>query len=172
MSLSFYYEFMAPAVTTAEQLEKFLRGVEQLAKSLGFAPTMVLNVPFDTPERRDFSRRLGAHFTVQDERLKGVAIPTPGQLRDHDQVAGKGRLIPDHGVVLVITDESGAETCFGFFKFPEHILDIHGAILSDTDLAGRWWSRDFVDSPDPRFRKIVEMFRLRGYVTSSKDEYA
>ena len=42
MSLSYYYEFTAPAATTAGELEEFLRGVEQLAKSLGFAPTTVL----------------------------------------------------------------------------------------------------------------------------------
>ena len=62
MSLSFYYEFTAPAETTAEELEEFLQGVEQLAVSLGFQPTTVLNVPFDTKERRDFARRLGGNF--------------------------------------------------------------------------------------------------------------
>jgi hypothetical protein len=49
MSLSFYYEFTAPATTPAEELEAFLREVEHEAKSLGFKPTVVLNVPFDTP---------------------------------------------------------------------------------------------------------------------------
>jgi hypothetical protein len=48
MSLSYYYEFTAPAASPAGELEEFLRGVEQLAKSLGFAPTTVLNVLFDT----------------------------------------------------------------------------------------------------------------------------
>jgi hypothetical protein len=52
MGLSFYYEFMASVTTTARELETFLRGVEQFAQTLGFEPTLVLDVPFDTPERR------------------------------------------------------------------------------------------------------------------------
>ena len=84
MGLSFFYEFTAPADTSASVLEKFLREVEHGAKALGFDPTIVLNVPFDTPERREFANRLGGNFTLEDERLKGVAIPAPGQLRDHD----------------------------------------------------------------------------------------
>jgi len=171
MSLSFYYEFTAPASTTAEELEKFLRDVEQLAKSLGFEPAMVLNVPFDTPERRDFSHRLGGSFTVQDERLKGAAIPAAGQLRDHDQIAGEGRLIPEHGVVLVVTDERGCESCFGFFNFPEQVVDIHDSVLADTGLDGQWWFRDFVDSPDSRYREIAAHFQRKGYLSWIKDEF-
>lgn len=64
MSLSFYYEFTAPTATTAAELEKFLQAVEQLAIPLGFAPTTVLNVSFDTKERRDFARHLGGSFIL------------------------------------------------------------------------------------------------------------
>ena len=172
MSLSFYYEFTAPASTPASELEAFLREVEGEAKALGFDPTSVLNVPFDTPERREFANRLGGNFTLQDERLKGVAMPAPGQLRNHDPESGECRLFPQHGVVLVATDERGCEACFGFFQFPEHITDIHGAILADTGLEGRWWFRDFVDSPDPRYRTIVKRFEERGFVRVVKDEFA
>lgn len=172
MGLSYYYEFTAPAAVMAEELEEFLGGVEQLAKSLGFKPTTVLNVPFDTPERRQFASRLGGSFTLQDEHLKGVAVPAPDQLRDHDPVSGECRLIPEHGVVLVMTDEQGCEACFGFFKFPDHVIDIHGSILADTGLEGRWWFRDFVDSPDPRYREIVRRFEAAGYSNWVKDEFA
>ena len=172
MSLSFYYEFTAPASTPASELDAFLRDVEHEAKALGFDPTTVLNVPFDTPERREFSNRLGGNFTLQDERLKGVAMPAPGQLRNHDPESGECRLFPQHGVVLVATDERGCEACFGFFKFPEHITDIHGAILADTGLEGRWWFRDFVDSPDPRFRALVGHFERAGYTKHVRDEFA
>jgi hypothetical protein len=78
MGLSYYYEFSAPSLTTAEELEAFLKEVEQLAKSLGFSPTTVLNVPFDTNERREFARRLGGSYTIQHERLKGVVLPAEG----------------------------------------------------------------------------------------------
>ena len=172
MSLSYYYEFTAPATTPASELETFLRDVEGEAKALGFNPTTVLNVPFDTPERREFANRLGGNFTLQDERLKGVAMPATGQLRSHDPESGECRLFPERAVVLIATDERGCESCFGFFKFPEHITDIHGAILADTGLEGRWWFRDFVDSPDPRYRQIVEHFAASGYKTAVKDEFA
>lgn len=171
MSLTYYYEFTAAADTPPAKLEEFLRGVEGSAKSLGFEPTTVLNVPFDMPERREFAHRLGASFAIQDERLKGIAIPAPDQLRDHDPVSGECRLNPEHGVVLVVTDEHAYEACFGFFKFPEHVIDIHGAIIVETGLNGRWWFRDFVNSPDPRFRAIVNYFESAGFVQRVKDEF-
>lgn len=171
MGLSFYYEFTAAADTPPAKLEEFLREVEGAAKSLGFEPTTVLNVPFDTPERRQFAHSLGASFALQDERLKGIAIPAPDQLRDHDPVSGECRLIPERGVVLVVTDEQGCEASFGFFKFPEHVIDMHGAVLADTGLECRWWFRDFVDSPDPRFRDIVNRFERAGYVENVRDEF-
>ena len=171
MGLSFYYEFTAPAGTSASELETFLRDVEGEAKALGFNPTTVLNVPFDTPERREFANRLGGNFTLQDEPLKDVAIPAPGQLRNHDPESAECRIFPQLGVILVVTDERGCEACFGFFRFPEHVTDIHGAILADTGLEGRWWFRDFVDSPDPRYRTIVAKFQERGFVKMLKDEF-
>ncbi len=172
MGLSYYYEFTAPASTAAEQLEIFLRDVERIARGLGFAPTTVLNVPFDTPERQEFSRRLGGSQTVQDERLQGIALPAIGLVRDHDPASGECRVFPEHGVVLVVTDERGCETCFGFFRFPQHILDIHGNILATTSLEGAWSFRDFVDSPDPRFRQIVRRFAAGGFLKREKDEFA
>lgn len=171
MSLSYYYEFTAPAQTEAQNLEAFLREVEKEAKSLGFKPTTVLNVPFDTTERRDFSYRIGGKMTLQDERLKGIALPAPGQLRNHDPISGECRLLAAHGVLLVLTDEQGCEVCFGFFQFPEHVLDIHGATLAASGLGGCWWFSGFVDSPDARYRKIVERFRDGGYLKSERDEY-
>lgn len=172
MGLSYHYEFTAPAETPASHLEEFLRDVEQLARTLGFAPTIVLNAPFDTKERRDYARRLGGSYTLEDERLKGVVLPLEGQIRDHDAIAGRCRLIPKHGVVLVVTDERGCETCFGFLKFPKEILDIHDKRIARTGFAGSWAFRDFVNSPDSRFRKIVERFTAAGYAKLVKDEFA
>ena len=108
---------------------------------------------------------------MKDERLKGVAIPAPGQLRNHDPESGECRLLPQHGVVLVVTDEKGSEACFGFFKFPEHITDIHGRTLAETGLLGRWNFKDFVDSPDPRFRAIVRQFEEAGFLQGERDEF-
>ena len=132
----------------------------------------MLNVPFDTPERREFSKRLGGSIYAEDERLKGVAIPRTDQVRDHDPRSGTARLIPARGVVLVVTDEHRCETVFGFLQYPEKVTDIHGAVLAEPGCGKAWAFRDFVDSPDPRYRQIVEKFRERGFVRKENDEYA
>jgi hypothetical protein len=77
MSLSYHFSLAAPASVTAGELEFFLNGVELYAKSLGFNPTTVLNVVFDNKERRDFARRLGGGVYVEDQKLKGVVLPSP-----------------------------------------------------------------------------------------------
>ena len=85
--------------------------------------------------------------------------------------ADLGAGVPERGVVLVVTDERGCEACFGFFKFPERILDIHGNILAETDFGKDWVFRDFVYTPDPRYREIVRKFADAGYVAVENDEY-
>jgi hypothetical protein len=57
-------------VSAREDLVAFLKSVEADAKKMGFQPTTVLNAVFDTPERREFARRVvrGAH--IEDERLR------------------------------------------------------------------------------------------------------
>jgi hypothetical protein len=172
VSLSYYYEFTAPAATSADGLEAFLHDVGRDARAMGFEPVTVLNVPFDTPERKEFSGRLGGSMTVQDERLQGVVLPARGLVRNHDPVAGECRVFPEHGVVLVVTDEHGCESSFGFFRFPESIVDIHGKVIAETGTDGAWHFRDFVDSPDPRFRQIVRRFAAGGFLKSEKDEFA
>jgi hypothetical protein len=172
MGLSYHFCFSAPARTKAGELEAFLKSVETDAKALGFNPTLVLNASFDTSERREFSRRLVTGFPVEDERLKGVVLPALGMVWSHDQQHGAARIIPAKAVVLILTDERQCETILGFFKYPEEVLDIHGKPIAKTGLKNRWISRDFVDSPDPRFRKIVLRFADAGFLESEKDEFA
>jgi hypothetical protein len=74
-------------------------------------------------------------------------------------------------VVLILTDEHQRETIFGFFKFPAEITDIHGKPIAETGLKNRWISRDFVNSPDPRFRKIIRRFADAGFLESERDEF-
>ena len=172
MGLSYYFSFTAPARTKPGDLETFLKSVEVEAKKMGFNPTLVLNAVFDTSERKEFARRLVTGYPIEDERLKGVALPAPGMVWNHDQQHGTARVIPNMAVVLVLTDERRCETIFGFFKYPEDIMDIHGKPIAKTGLKNRWISRDFVDSPDPRFREIVRLFANAGYVESEKDEFS
>lgn len=58
MSLSFHFTLSAAANVTAEELVEFLKSVETDARKMGFRPTTVLDAGFDTPERREFARRL------------------------------------------------------------------------------------------------------------------
>jgi hypothetical protein len=114
---------------------------------------------------------LGSGISIVDERLKGLAMPSESDAWRHNPEDGSCRLVPHHGVVLVVTDEKGCETCFGFFRYPSAVTDIHGKTIADTSLADRWVFRNFVDTPDPRYRAIVKEFAEAGYVESIKDEY-
>jgi hypothetical protein len=172
MGLSYHFSFSAPAKTKPADLETFLKTVEGEAKKLGFNPTLVLNATFDTPERKEFARRLVTGFPIEDERLKGVALPSPGKLWGHDPQYGTARVIPSRCVMLVVTDEHHCETIFGFFKYPEKITDLNGKIVAEIRLKNRWVSRDFVDSPDPRFRTIVRLFEEAHYLEFEKDDFA
>ncbi len=171
MSLSYYFTFTAPATATADELTAFLKRVENEAQRMGFRPTVVLNVAFDTDERRRFARRLTTGFPIEDERLKGVVLPADAAVWEHNPHDGSCHLLPTKGVVLVVTDERRCETAFGFFQYAEAVKDIHGRTLAETGLAGRWHFSEFVDSPDRRFREIVGLFAAGGYVATAKDEF-
>jgi hypothetical protein len=171
MGLSYYYTLAAPATASAEELTAFLKRVEKEAQRMGFEPTVVLNAAFDTPERRRFVRRLTTGFPIEDERLKGVALPAEAAVWEHDPREGTCHLLPTNGVVLVVTDEQGCETLFGFFQYADAVKDIHGRTLAETGLAGGWHLSQFVDSPDLRFREIVRLFAEGGFVESEKDEF-
>lgn len=172
MSLTYRYSFSAPAETPAEELEVFLRSVETEAKALGFDPTIVLNVKFETPEQRDFARRLSASRVVEDDRLKGNVNLRDDQAWHHHRESGTARLIAREGVVLVITDERGREACFGFLRYPGEIRDTAGVKIMDTPFGQRWQFSDFVQTSDPRYRKLVGQFRLAGYLRSEEDGFA
>jgi hypothetical protein len=171
MSLSYYYSFVAPANTSATSLKELLIRLEQEAQRMGFYPTLVLDAPFDTPERREFARRLTTGVRVEDQRLKNAILPADTAVWEHDEREGTCHVLPTHGVVLVVTDEHGCETVFGFFRYPETVKDIKGRVIAETRSSGDWQFSDFVDSPDPRFRKIVRLFADAGFLASEKDEF-
>jgi len=171
MSLSYHFAFSAPMTTTAAELIAFLRGVESDAKKMGFSPTTAIDASFDTPERQEFARQLTTGFRLESEKLKGVVVLRDGQVWNHDPVTGSCRVIPKRGVVLVVTDAQKCETVFGFFQFPVTLLDMNGKALVGTHQADRWSFRNFVDSPDPRFRHIVKRFADAGYLDEERDEF-
>ncbi|MGA2542177.1 MAG: hypothetical protein ABSG78_11540 [Verrucomicrobiota bacterium] len=172
MGLNYYFKFGAPESKTAAELIAFLKGVEKEAQKLGFKPTMVLDALFDTAERKQFARRLTTGLPVEDIRLKGADIPDDSRIWHHDSTSASYRVPPSKGVVLVVTDEMGRETFFGFFQFPEAVRDTKGRVVAETGLKGRWSFRDFVKSPDKRFREIVRLFRDSGFVEEEVDDFA
>jgi hypothetical protein len=172
MGLSYYYEFTAPATVSADELEQFLKALEFKAKTLGFSPTSVLNVSFDTPERRAFARRLGGGYYVEDERLRGDVRLREGQVDHHNAQAGAVRLVPLRAVILAVTDAAGGESCFGFMQFPDSLVDESGITIMPLPTGERWMFKDFIDTPDPRYRGIVREFEQAGYLASSRDELA
>lgn len=172
MGLSYYYEFTAPAKVTTGELEQFLKALEFKAKTLGFSPTSELNVSFDTPERRAFARRLGGGYYVEDERLRGNVRLREGQVDHHNAQAGAVRLVPVRAVVLAVTDAAGSESCFGFMQLPDQLVDESGAMIMPLPTGDQWMFKDFIDTPNPRYRAIVREFEKAGYLASSRDEFA
>ena len=59
-----------------------------------------------------------------------------------------------------------------WLAYPKELRDLNGRVLLATPCSDRWLFRDFVDSPDPRYRKIVKMFAEAGFMESEKDELA
>ena len=168
MGLTYHFSFTAPATAPSEELESFLKTTEGDARLMGFHPTTVVNGPFDTPERRDFARRVARGFVVEDERLCGVELPKEICWRFGD---GYCRLAPEYGVLLVVTDEKGRESVFGFFRYPRVIRDRSGHEIMPVPGDGEWMSADCMKSPDQRYRALVRRFAAAGYLASELDEF-
>jgi hypothetical protein len=171
MSLSYYYTFSAAKTVDASALEKFIKTVEQKAKSLGFQPTFVLNGPFRTEQQKQFVRRITSGLLVNDARLKGVTLLDTSKVWNYNRELGECRVIPEYGVLLVVTDEQGCETTFGFLSYPDALNDLNQKELAVMPHKGRWFFHDFVDTPDIRYRSIVKMFADAGFVEQERDEF-
>lgn len=171
MGLSYHFGFRAPAGTPADELAGFLANVEGDARLLGFDPTMVVHGAFDTAGRQEFGRRVARGLPITDQRLRGAGLPD-GTYWDHNAASGYFRLVPEYGVMLIVTDEHGTETVFGFFRYPETVRDQDGRELMRLPEGGAWISGSFVDSPDPRYRSIVRRFSRAGFLDHETDEFA
>ena len=168
MGLTYHFSFAAPAAVPAADLESFLQNVEGDARLMGFNPTTVVNGPFDTPARREFARRVARGLTVEDERLRSVELSMEACWTCGD---GYCRLAPEHGVLLVVTDERNCEAVFGFFRYPRMIRDRTSREIMTVPGDGAWVSGDCVKSPDQRYRAIVRRFADAGYLASELDEF-
>ena len=172
MGLSYHYTFSAPRSVKPNKLVGFLEGVEKTAKQLGFNPTMVLNARFDNDRRREFVRRLTTGHPLTHENLKGIPMLKDNQVWYHNPIQGDCRVVPIAGILLIVTNEKRVETTFGFFRYPETLINIHGKEIAPVEIGNRWFFRGFVDSGDPRYRQIVQSFKAAGYVEEERDEFA
>lgn len=77
-----------------------------------------------------------------------------------DEISGGANLRSERegSVILVVTDERGCETVFGFARFASILLDTNMRPVMKTPIGNRWFLRDFVDSSDERYREIVRLF--------------
>lgn len=171
MGLTYHYAFRAPATVTPSVLSDFLRGVEKFAVSLGFRPTTVLSAAFDSPERLEFARRLTTGLPLQTDLIKNRRMSDINGVWFYDPDRGSCRVAPKQGVLLVVTDERGCESIFGFFRYPTHLTDSSGQRIGPTDFDQGWMFTDHMKSPDPRYRAIVKKFAEAGYLEFEKDEF-
>ena len=171
MSLSYYYAFSAPGNTSPAELEDFLEFVAIYARSMGFDPALVSSTVFKTAEQQKLARLVTTGARLESPKLKGVVLLRDGQVWSHDNVNGSCRVIPKRGVVLTVTDEKKRESVFGFLQFPVGLVDLNGKEVVKTDQGNRWTYQSFVNSPDERYRKIVQRFADAGYLDLEKDEF-
>jgi len=57
-------------------------------------------------------------------------------------------------------------------QFPDKLVDQSGADIMPLPTGDQWMFKDFIDTPDPRYRAIVREFEQAGYLASCKDEFA
>jgi hypothetical protein len=50
----------------------------------------------------------------------------------------------------------------GFLRYPKTLKDLNGKDVVETGTGDGWSYGSFVDSPDPRYRKIVKHFKDAG----------
>ena len=163
MALDYYYSFKAPGDTAPEALASFLTEVGEHATQLGFQKATLLTVDFLSDDEKEFSRRLALLPELVDEGLKGVSLPEKSHAYRHDATSGRCRLYPGTGVFLVVTDERGVESTFGFMKFPTEIRDESGEVAARIPWAKDWVFEQYVQTPDPRYREVVGIFRSKAF---------
>ena len=158
MGLNFSFKLSAAQTVTAAELKRFLKSVETDAKTMGFEPTDVFVAEFKTQEQIEFARSIHVLFPIRDEKLKGVTLLSPEQVLDYQPSIGRCRVLPQQAVVLLVTDERKNETVFAFARYPKTLVDLNGRVLVEIPFGGCWHFEDFIQSPDPRFRKIIKRF--------------
>ena len=174
MSLDYHYEFRAPEAMPVAELKSFLAKVGKHALELGFSNAVTIDCVFRSVDQLDFARRICVLPWVEDERLKTVDFSTDPAVHRQDRELGECGVFPVHGVVLVVVNETGLETTFGFLKFPpaiEGMTDVGSRVRIENPVGADWRFGQRVQSPDPRYRALVRDFAEAGFLASEEDEY-
>ena len=168
--MAYAFTLRAPASVAAIDLQRFLMSVEDEAQAIGFEPTLTFGLEFKSRKQRVIASRLRIWFPIAADKLKG-ATPRREQVLDWQPPAGRWRVLPDEAQILVLVNEAGAETAFGFGLYPETLNDANGHPLLKIPVGGRWHFSGVIKSPDPRYRNIVKRFSAAGYVEAESDDF-
>jgi hypothetical protein len=174
MSLDYHYEFRAPALTPVETIRTFLSKVGSHALAMGFIDAVFVDCAFQSDEQRHFARRICDLPWMKHERLQSANFSSDPAVHRLDTEAGECGVFPVSGVILVVVNETGLETTFGFLRFPQSLTGTagDGTLVSIQNPAGTDWQfRHRVQSPDPRYRALVRDFAEAGYLAMERDEY-
>ena len=78
---------------------------------------------------------------------------------------GSSGVAANLGTMFVLHD------LLGFLPVVAAVCALEASVLWNFELNDRWTFRDFVDSPDSRYRRIVKRFQAAGYLVSVTDEF-
>jgi len=174
MSLDYYYEFKAAPSNPIEDLRNFLTQVGEEALQLGFATAVTVNSVFRSVDQLQFARRICLLPVLTDARLKTADFSADPAVDRQDRKEGECGIFPVDGILLVVVNQTGLETTFGFLRFPKLIvgMDDNGTeVRMEYPVGSDWQFRQWVQSPDPRYRKLVSLFAAGGYLADERDDY-
>lgn len=172
MGLYYHFKLAAPKSVTTDRLEQFLKSVESAAHKMGFGPTFVLNGRFATQEQKDLARRITTGLRISNPRLKNVTLRDSSKVWEHNKTTGECRVVPEAGVLLILTDEQRQEIVFGFLSYPKVLLEQDSAEPIPVPTKGHWVFEQFLKSSDPRYRAIIRLFAAQGFLEHEMDDYS
>jgi len=133
-------------------------------------------VPFCLNDRYGGGERsLGDLLPVlTDAKLKTADFSADPSVDRQDRREGECGIFPVDGIILVVVNQAGLETTFGFLRFPKSITGVNDTgteVRIEFPVGPEWKFRYWVQSPDPRYRKLVSLFAASGYLAEERDDY-
>lgn len=161
---NYFFRFRVNEKIKARELERFLRKTVEI-KALNDDYFSAVSF-FKYPEQ---IQHFGRGFTVEDERLKGAALPTSARIYDHDPVAGTVMLRPKAGLVLAFEKKGDVVLSLGFLRFASTIRNVWGKVLGNFEFGHDWVFQGHLSRPHPRVLKLIAVFGDWGYLDELSD---